>query len=285
MTEKENQMDHRFWQRYKRHHLGECRSRVCYQCKNNCPQLQNPEAKKESPMVPARVFALTQADAEVGLSTVTGEISIGGIMFTILIDSGATHSYISSRIIEKLSRPCDIMSSGFCTLLPTREVVISRRWIRSLPVLVEGIELSVDLIELDLEDFDAILGMDWLTKYNATIDFKIKMVTFEPEGEIPFIFMGKVQGSRIPLISALRTRELLREGCMGYPASVLDTTKDTLEGPEKVRVVCEFPDVFPEELLGLPPKREIDFEIELVPGAEPVSKAPCRMAPAKLKEL
>jgi hypothetical protein len=72
---------------------------------------------------------------------------------------------------------------------------------------------------------------------------------------------------------------------MGYLASVLDTTKDTPEGPEKVRVVCEFLDVFPEELPGLPPKREIDFEIELVPGAEPVSKAPYRMAPVELKEL
>ncbi|KAM6553046.1 hypothetical protein CsatB_013808 [Cannabis sativa] len=73
------------WQPYpecpkcKRHHLGECRSRVCYQCgvaghfKNNCPQLQKPEAKKESPVVPARVFALTQADAEAGPSTVTGK--------------------------------------------------------------------------------------------------------------------------------------------------------------------------------------------------------------------
>ncbi|XP_060964845.1 uncharacterized protein LOC133033845 [Cannabis sativa] len=234
------------WQPYlefskcKRHHLGECRSRVCYpygvagHFMNNYPQPQKSEANKEIPMVSARVFSLTQADAEADPSTVTGEISIGGIMFTILVDSGATHSYISSRIIEKLGRPCDIMSYEFGTLLPTREVVISKRWVRSLLVLVEGRELLVDLIELDLEDFDVILGMDWLTKYNATIDGKRKMVTFEPKGETPFVFMGKVQGSRIPMISALRTSELLQEGCMGYLASVLDTTKDILKGSEKV---------------------------------------------------
>ena len=52
-----------------------------------------------------------------------------------------------------------------------------------------------------------------------------------------------------------------------------------------IPVVCEFPDVFLEELPGLPPQREIDFKIELIPGAQPISKVPYRMAPTELKEL
>ena len=73
-------------------------------------------------------------------------------------------------------------------MLPTGELVESRRWVRSLPLVIDGRELHVDLIELDLEDFDIILGMDWLVKYGATIDCTNKLVTFKPAGEDPFVF-------------------------------------------------------------------------------------------------
>ena len=66
---------------------------------------------------------------------------------------------------------------------------------------------------------------------------------------------------------------------------VMDTTRPDTIRPEDIRVVREFLDVFPEELPGLPPQREIDFVIDLAPGVDPVSKAPYRMAPAELKEL
>ena len=78
---------------------------------------------------------------------------------------------------------------------------------------------------------------------------------------------------------------MLLKGCVGYLASIVDTTKNVVTELADVRVVCKFPDVFPEELQGLPQDREIKFEIELLPGTAPMSKAPYRMAPAELKEL
>ena len=77
-----------------------------------------------------------------------------------MIDSGATHSFVAARAVDKMCRPCDISGSGFRTMLPTGELVESRRWVRSLPLVIDSRELHVDLIELDLEDFDMILGMD-----------------------------------------------------------------------------------------------------------------------------
>ena len=74
-------------------------------------------------------------------------------------------------------------------------------------------------------------------------------------------------------------------GCQGYLVTVVDTTYVEKSKPEEIAVVQEFSDVFPEELPGIPPDREISFEIELLPGSAPVSKAPYRMAPAELKEL
>ena len=83
------------------------------------------------------------------------------------------------------------------------------------------------------------------------------MVTFQPEGEEPFVFVGSGHGPRLPLITALRARELLHQGCVGFLASVIDTSKIVPVKPERTRIVCEFLDVFPEELPGLPPRREM----------------------------
>ncbi|GJV27972.1 zinc finger, CCHC-type, retrotransposon gag domain protein [Tanacetum coccineum] len=79
-------------------------------------------------------------------------------------------------------------------------------------------------------------------------------------------------------------RTLISHGCQGFLASVMDTS---LESPniENLSVVREFADVFPDELPGLPPAREIEFGIELIPGAEPISKAPYRMHLFELKEF
>jgi hypothetical protein len=86
------------------------------------------------------------------------------------------------------------------------------------------------------------------------------------------------------MISTLRANCLLRKGCRGFLASVVDLQKKELE-IEDIPVVQEFPDVFLEDLPGLPPDREVEFSIDLVLGTAPISKAPYRMAPAKLKEL
>ena len=111
------------------------------------------------------------------------------------------------------------------------------------------------------------------------------MVTFQPEGEEPFVFVGSRYGPRLSFITTLRARELMHQSCIGFLASVINTTHVVLIKLEETRIVCKFLDMFPEELPGLPSCREIEFVIELVPGTEPVHKAPYRMAPAKLNEL
>ena len=77
---------------------------------------------------------------------------------------------------------------------------------------------------------------------------------------------------------------LLRKGCQGFLAYVIDTEKSEVK-LDDIPIVREFPDVFPEELPGLPPDREIEFSIDLAPGTAPISIAPYRMAPVELKEL
>ena len=98
------------------------------------------------------------------------------------------------------------------------------------------------------------------------------------------VFRGDRGSTPRGLISALQARRLLRRGCQGFLAHVRELDSHVRESAS-VPVVREFLDVFPDELPGLPPAREIEFEIELMPGTRPISIPPYRMAPAELKEL
>ncbi|GKA49706.1 hypothetical protein Tco_0742779 [Tanacetum coccineum] len=93
-----------------------------------------------------------------------------------------------------------------------------------------------------------------------------------------------ITGKPMKIISALKARTLLSMAVKVFWTTINDTTSDVSFIHDQP-IVSEFQDVFPEELLGIPPIRDVEFNIELIPGAEPISKAPYRMAPIELKEL
>src|SRR5262249_17167390 len=132
-------------------------------------------------------------------------------------------------------------------------------------VKIEGREFQVNLIELSILEFDVILGMDWLLANHATMDCYRKTIMFKLIGEIEFIFYGDRSDSPGNLISAMAARRLLRKGCQGYLAHVRDTSIE-VSSLQEIPVVREYPNLFPEELPGLPPEREIEFDIDLMPG-------------------
>nr|GEU86707.1 putative reverse transcriptase domain-containing protein [Tanacetum cinerariifolium] len=167
---------------------------------------------------------------------------------------------------------------------PMRNNVIISHEFKNCPLRVgEDIHFA-NLLPLEMSDFDIILGMDWLTEHRATINCHSKRIIFGDLNNPEFIYHGSRPGKPIKIISALKARTLISQGCEGFMALIKDTS---LDGPrlESHPVVRNFPDVFPDELPGLPPKREVEFTIELIPGAQPISKAPYRMAPVELKEL
>ncbi|KAL8156666.1 hypothetical protein AgCh_001672 [Apium graveolens] len=108
---------------------------------------------------------------------------------------------------------------------------------------------------------------------------KVKLITKDGE---EVIFKGKRQEKKF--LTAIEARRLIRQGCEVYLAHVMDVEKESVR-IEDILIVRDFPDVFPDELPELPPDREIEFMINLAPGTKPVSKAPYRMAPVKMKEL
>ena len=137
------------------------------------------------------------------------------------------------------------------------------------PVLVEDVVMTANLLPLDLVDFDVILGADWL-HYNSTdIHYREKTVTFRRPSLSGVTFIGERSGVRHGVISTLRAKKLLNKGCQGHVAhDVLnDTTSSTVE---EVRVVRHFPHVFPDDLPGLLPDRDVEFTIDLLPGMNPI---------------
>ncbi|XP_027156049.1 uncharacterized protein LOC113756613 [Coffea eugenioides] len=144
--------------------------------------------------------------------------------------------------------------------------------------------LKVDLIGLAIKGYDMILGMDWLTHYNAQLNCKTKIVELCIPGEATLKLDVRGRLTSSALILGIRVRKMLSKGVQGYMTFLINTLSDKVR-LEDMPVVKEFPDVFSEELESLPPEREITFKIDVTPGVATISRTPYRMAPAELKEL
>ncbi|GAV74680.1 RVP_2 domain-containing protein [Cephalotus follicularis] len=198
------------------------------------------------------------------------------------MDSGASHSFIASRFASCLNVFPDDMPYVLDVSTPTGGSRCTDAVYRDCEISMAGVTVYADLIMLPLHDFDVILGMDWLSAYRAHMDCYNKVVDLCLPDGTTFQFQGD-RGFSIPVISFIRASRYLEKGCEGFLAHVVDKRKEKGKSLEEVPVVCEFPDVFPPDLVSLPPKRSMEFVIDLVPGTTPVSKAPYRMAPTELK--
>ncbi|GJS19070.1 putative reverse transcriptase domain-containing protein [Tanacetum coccineum] len=144
---------------------------------------------------------------------------------------------------------------------------------------------------VEMGSFDVIIGMDWLAKYHAVIVCDEKLVRV-PFGDKTLVFHGDGSNngheSRLNIISCTKTQKYLLEGCPIFLAQVtMKRAEDKLKEKqlEEVPIVQDFPEVFPEDLPGIPPTHQVEFQIDLIPGAALVARAPYQLAPSKMKEL
>ncbi|KAL0283702.1 UNVERIFIED_CONTAM: Transposon Tf2-11 polyprotein [Sesamum radiatum] len=145
-------------------------------------------------------------------------------------------------------------------------------------------DLISDLVVMDLKEFDVILGMDWLAQHRAVVNCYKKEIMIESFGKPKVVFVGDRQVVPVCVISTKEVRRLMLEGYKAYLAHVIDVEKvnPTLE---EIPVVRDFLEVFPDDLPGLPPHREVNFTIETLLGVAPISITPYKMAPVELQVL
>jgi len=190
----------------------------------------------------------------------------------VLFDSGATHSFISQEYMSRLGLVARDLGCELAVSTPASRQVSTNLACSGCIIEVAGHRFKVNLICLPLEGLDVILGMDWLSDNHVMIDCGRRSVVF-PETNGIFL---------------ISTREVVQEAVDGascYVIMVQPKKRSVVDLVRSIPVVGEYVDVFPDEVHGLPPNMDVDFTIDLVPGAGPVSMAPYRMAPAELAEL
>ncbi|GJT63499.1 putative reverse transcriptase domain-containing protein [Tanacetum coccineum] len=151
--------------------------------------------------------------------------------------------------------PSTLLDHALSISTPMENNVVIGHKYRDCPLHFDDKIRSANLLPLEMSDFDIILGMDWLTQHRATIDCHTKRVIFDDLNNPEFIYHGSRPGKPIRIISALKTRTLISHGCEGFLASIKDTSSNEPR-LESHPIVQNFPDVFLDELSGLPPERE-----------------------------
>jgi hypothetical protein len=132
----------------------------------------------------------------------------------------------------------------------------------AISITIRGVDFLVNLIVLDSKGIDIILGMDWLRKYDRVILCAKRAIRLTKEDGTIVEFNASIQEEQVSLLNKVQGTSL-----------------------NQIKIAQEYPDVFPEDLPGMPPDRDIEFIIELIPGTPPISKRPFRMPVNELVEL
>jgi hypothetical protein len=202
-----------------------------------------------------------QDDQEVAV----GMFPVESYSAKVLFDTGATHSFVSASWVESHNISIEPM-------IPPLRVnsvggkVQSDRICLNLRIKIRGIDFPVSLVVMETQGLDVILGMNWLHRNQATVSCDKRIVKLvSPSGKevVTKMYLPELEGA-----------------C--HHLSVDDKECNPIEA---IRIVSEFPDVFPEELPGMPPETKVEFAIELIPGTAPISKRAYRVSGLELVEL
>nr|GEX34182.1 putative reverse transcriptase domain-containing protein [Tanacetum cinerariifolium] len=238
---------------------------------------------------------LTHAERTAGTNpnsnVVTGIFLLNNRYASILFDTCADRSFISTAFSSLIDIIPTTLDHGYDVELADGGIIWVNTLIRGCTLNFLNHPFNIDLMPVEMGSFDVIIGMDWLVKYHAVIVCDEKLVCV-PFGDEILIFHGEGSNngheSRLNIISCTKTQRYFLKGCPIFLAHV--TTKEAEDKLKEKRlkdvpIVQEFPEVFPEDLLGIPPTCQVEFQIDLVPGAAPVERAPYRLAPSEMKEL
>ncbi|GKA33766.1 putative reverse transcriptase domain-containing protein [Tanacetum coccineum] len=184
---------------------------------------------------------MTTEEAKEAPDVVIGTFFVNLLPARVLFDSGVDRSFVSELFSQNFIVPISRLKPPLDVEIPNSKIIHVANVFQNYEVEIDNEKFSIDLIPMPMGEIDVVIGMDWLSKYDAIISCQNNLIRIRtPSGGETLIY--------------------------GEP-------------------VREFPDVFPEELPGIPPDRQVEFRIDLIPGSTPIAKTPYRLAPSEMQEL
>jgi hypothetical protein len=181
------------------------------------------------------------SDIPEGASVLMGTFSINDTPVKILFDSGATHSFISKKLLGKMGLKGSLTNSAYKISTPGGRITSS--------TLIRGVCLGLGSKIFPTNLIAIILGMDWMTQHKVVLDISDRVVEINS-----------------PTVGHTTLYLPFKDGTDSCAYVTIISPLD------EIPVVCEYPDVFPDELPGMPPDIDVEFVIELQPGTTPISK-------------
>nr|GEY29885.1 putative reverse transcriptase domain-containing protein [Tanacetum cinerariifolium] len=229
---------------------------VCYRCgekgptRNYCPNKNNPQGEEAC----GRAYVIKEANKNQGPNVVMGTFLLNNRYATILFDSGSDKSFVNTSFSHLIDIDPVRLDTSYEVELADERVASINIVLKGCTINLVGYLFKIDLMPIELGTFNVIIGMDWLVEQDAVI------------------------------VCGKKARKCIKRGSQLFVVHVIE--KEPQEKRlEDVPVIQDFPEVFPDNLPGLPPPRQVEFQIDLVPGAAPVTRAPYRLAPSEMKEL
>ncbi|GJY47663.1 putative reverse transcriptase domain-containing protein [Tanacetum coccineum] len=200
-----------------------------------------------------RAYMLRDMNAHQNSNVVMSMFLLNQHLARVLFDSEADKSFVSISLASMLNIPPITIDTFYNIEMADENIVSTNTVIQGATLTLLNQPFKIDLMPIKLGSFDVVIGMDWLSKYHARIICDEKVIHIPINGETLIIRVMEKKSDEKRL--------------------------------EDIPVVREFPEVFPEDLPGLPPVRQVEFQIDLIPGATPVARAPYRLAPSEMQEL
>ncbi|GJZ85968.1 putative reverse transcriptase domain-containing protein [Tanacetum coccineum] len=211
------------------------------------------QCRKTNINAQGRAYMLRDKNAHQDPNLVMGTFLLNQHLAKVLFDSSADKRFISISLASKLNSPSIIIDTFYDIEMADGNLVSTNTVIKRCTLTLLDQPFEIDLMPIKLGSFDIVIGMDWLSKYHAKILCDEKVVHIPINGETLIIQVMEKKSDKKRL--------------------------------EDILIVKEFSNVFPEDLPGLPPVRQVEIQIDLIPGAAPVARTPYRLAPSEMQEL
>ncbi|KAI3815901.1 hypothetical protein L1987_15584 [Smallanthus sonchifolius] len=222
-----------------------------------------------NPMAHGRALNINTNEAQVNNDVENGTYPIKQQYASVLFDTSSDRSFVSIEFEPQLAISRAKLDKPFYILAADGYSVSCGTIIRDCTLNLNDHDFSINLIPMAPGGFNIIVGMDWLTKHHAEVVCFDKYIRIPLDsGDILNVY-GEKPSKGLKLMSCTTARKYLRKKCVAFLAHIVER-KGKDKSPQDIRVIKEYQEVFPKDLPGLPPARQVEFRIDPVPGANPV---------------